>query len=87
LEQQDGVYATREPRAVGKPVAAPDFSLKRTSRLPTRLHPGDHGASPASDAVVSTRHLLNYRDTRAQIAQALAELAQAVRPGGSSRSI
>jgi SAM-dependent methyltransferase len=51
-------------------------------RLPTGLHPGDDGALPKSDAVVSTGHVLNYLDTRAQIAQALSELARAVRPGG-----
>jgi len=52
------------------------------ARLPTGLHPGDDGALPESDAVVSTGHVLNYLDTRAQIAEALSELAQAVRPGG-----
>jgi SAM-dependent methyltransferase len=51
-------------------------------RLPTGLHPGGDGALTESDAVVSTGHVLNYLDTRAQIAQALKELAQAVRPGG-----
>jgi SAM-dependent methyltransferase len=51
-------------------------------RLPTGLYPGDDGALPESDAVVSTGHVLNYLDTRAQIAQALGELARAVRPGG-----
>jgi SAM-dependent methyltransferase len=50
--------------------------------LPTGLEPGDNGALPESDAVVSTGHVLNYLDTRAQIAQALSELARAVRPGG-----
>jgi SAM-dependent methyltransferase len=50
--------------------------------LPTGLQPGDTGALPQSDAVVSTGHVLNYLDTRAQIAQALGELARAVRPGG-----
>ena len=51
-------------------------------RLPTGRHPGDDGALPESDAVVSTGHVLNYLDTRAQIAQALRELARTVRPGG-----
>jgi SAM-dependent methyltransferase len=51
-------------------------------RLPTGLRPGDNGALPQADAVVSTGHVLNYLDTRAQIAQALSELARAVRPGG-----
>jgi len=50
--------------------------------LPTGLRPGDKGALPESDAVVSTGHVLNYLHTRAQIAQALSELARAVRPGG-----
>jgi SAM-dependent methyltransferase len=50
--------------------------------LPTGLQPGDNGALPESNAVVSTGHVLNYLGTRAQIAQALGELAQAVRPGG-----
>jgi SAM-dependent methyltransferase len=46
------------------------------------LQPGSNGALPESDAVVSTGHVLNYLDTRAQIAQALSELAAAVRSGG-----
>src|SRR5262249_21004322 len=50
--------------------------------LPTGLQPDSNGALPESDAVVSTGHVLNYLDTRAQIAQALSELARAVRPGG-----
>jgi SAM-dependent methyltransferase len=37
---------------------------------------------PGADAVVSTGHVLNYLDTRADIAQALRELARAVRPAG-----
>ena len=56
-----------------------DFELVR---LPTGLPPGSNGALPESDAVVSTGHVLNYLDTRAQLAQALGELARAVRPGG-----
>jgi len=51
-------------------------------RLPTGLPPGSAGALPESDAVVSTGHVLNYLDTRADVAQALSELAHAVRPGG-----
>ncbi len=43
-------------------------------RLPTRL--------PPADAVVSTGHVLNYLDSRDDIAQALAELARATKPGG-----
>jgi SAM-dependent methyltransferase len=51
-------------------------------RLPTRKTPGMHGALPKCDAVLSTGHVLNYLDTRAEIAQALGELARAVQPGG-----
>ncbi|HEU0201370.1 MAG TPA: class I SAM-dependent methyltransferase [Burkholderiaceae bacterium] len=40
------------------------------------------GVLPTADAVVSTGHVLNYLDTRADIARALGELAQAVRAGG-----
>jgi SAM-dependent methyltransferase len=46
--------------------------------LPT----GQETCLPESDAVVSTGHVLNYLDTRDAIAQALRELAHAVRPGG-----
>jgi SAM-dependent methyltransferase len=60
-----------EPRA--------DFQVLR---LPTGRQPGSEGALPESAAVVSTGHVLNYLETRAQIAQALAELARAVRLGG-----
>jgi SAM-dependent methyltransferase len=51
-------------------------------RLPTGKTPGMHGALPKCDAVVSTGHVLNYLDTRAEVAQALGEVARAVRPGG-----
>jgi len=51
-------------------------------RLPTGLPAGAAKGLPVSDGVVSTGHVLNYLDTREQIAQALGELAQAVRPGG-----
>ncbi len=51
-------------------------------RLPTGRPTGTAGALPAADAVVSTGHVLNYLDSRADIAQALGELARAVRPGG-----
>lgn len=37
---------------------------------------------PRADAIVSTGHVLNYLDSREAIAQALTELAQALRPGG-----
>jgi 2-polyprenyl-3-methyl-5-hydroxy-6-metoxy-1,4-benzoquinol methylase len=50
-------------------------------RLPTRKPPGMDGL-PTCDAVISTGHVLNYLDTRAEVAQALGELARAVRPGG-----
>lgn len=43
-------------------------------RLPNEL--------PAVDAVVSTGHVLNYLDTREDIARALADLARALRPRG-----
>ena len=51
-------------------------------RLPTGLATGADAALPESDAVVSTGHVLNYLDTRDDIAQALGELARAVRAGG-----
>jgi len=56
-----------------------DFDV---ARLPTRLSAGTVGALPESDAVVSTGHVLNYLDTRADIAAALGELARSVRPAG-----
>ena len=52
------------------------------ARLPTGLAPGIAGALPDADAVVSTGHVLNYLDTRADVAQALGESARAVRPAG-----
>jgi SAM-dependent methyltransferase len=51
-------------------------------RLPTGLATGADGALPEGHAVVSTGHVINYLDSRAEIAQALGELARAVRPGG-----
>ena len=51
-------------------------------RLPTGLATDVPGGLPGADAVVSTGHALNYLDTRDAIAQALAEVARAVRPGG-----
>lgn len=39
-------------------------------------------ALPQCDAVVSTGHVLNYLDTREAIADALRDMARAVRPGG-----
>lgn len=50
--------------------------------LPTRRRPGEAGAVPAADAIVSTGHVLNYLDSREDLALALAELAAALRPGG-----
>ena len=50
--------------------------------LPTRRATGQPGALPSADAVVSTGHVLNYLDSRDDVARALAEVAQAVRPGG-----
>lgn len=53
--------------------AAAEFSVLA---LPARR------ALPVADAVVSTGHVLNYLDSREDIALALAEAAAAVRPGG-----
>jgi hypothetical protein len=53
-------------------------------RLPTGLATGVDGALPEAGAVVSTGHVLNYLDTREDIAQALGELGRAVRLGGSA---
>ena len=50
--------------------------------LPTRSAADQPGALPTADAVVSTGHVLNYLDSRDDVALALAEVAQAVRPGG-----
>lgn len=50
--------------------------------LPTRRSPGEAGALPAADAIVSTGHVLNYIGSREDLALALAELAAALRPGG-----
>jgi SAM-dependent methyltransferase len=50
--------------------------------LPTGVAAGAPGGLPLADAVVSTGHVLNYLDTRDDIARALGELACAVRPGG-----
>jgi SAM-dependent methyltransferase len=50
--------------------------------LPCRRPADAAGGLPSADAVVSTGHVLNYLDSRADIAAALTELAQAVRPGG-----
>jgi SAM-dependent methyltransferase len=50
--------------------------------LPTRRHAGEHGALPAADAVVSTGHVLNYLDSREDLALALAELAASLPSGG-----
>jgi len=50
--------------------------------LPTRRRPGEAGALPAADAIVSTGHLLNYLDSHEDLALALVELAAALRPGG-----
>lgn len=50
--------------------------------LPVRRRPGEPGALRPADAVVSTGHVLNYLDSRDDVALALAELAGALRPGG-----
>jgi len=60
---------------------APGADFKAV-RLPTGLPAGAADVLPQADAVVSTGHVLNYLDTRDEIARALAELARAVRPGG-----
>ena len=56
-----------------------DFDV---ARLPTGLAAGADGALPHADAVVSTGHVLNYLDTGDDIAEALGEVARAVRPAG-----
>jgi SAM-dependent methyltransferase len=53
-----------------------------TVGMPTRRRPGEGGALPAADAIVSTGHVLNYLDSRDDLALALAELAASLRPGG-----
>lgn len=50
--------------------------------LPTRKATGADGSLPLADAVVSTGHVLNYLDSRDDVALALGELARAVRAGG-----
>jgi len=50
-------------------------------RLPTGLS-GRDSPLPDADAVLSTGHVLNYLDTRDDIARALGELARALLPGG-----
>ena len=55
-----------------------DFEV---ARLPTASS-GRATVLPQADAVVSTGHVLNYLDTRDDIAQALDELARALRPAG-----
>ncbi|HEV8552094.1 MAG TPA: class I SAM-dependent methyltransferase [Casimicrobiaceae bacterium] len=52
-------------------------------RMPTGLAAGVDGALPEADAVVSTGHVLNYLDTRADIAQALGELARGASSGNA----
>jgi len=47
-----------------------------------RLPAGSLDALPQAEAVVSTGHVLNYLDSKRDIAQALRELAHALRPGG-----
>lgn len=51
-------------------------------RLPLGAAPTGSLPLPVADAVISTGHVLNYLDSREDIAQALADLARAVRPGG-----
>lgn len=51
-------------------------------RLPTAAAPDTWGGLPRADAIVSTGHVLNYLDSRDDIAAALGEMARALRPGG-----
>lgn len=60
---------------------APDGAFDAVA-LPTRRRTGEPGGVPAADAIVSTGHVLNYLDSREDLALALAELAVALRPGG-----
>jgi len=53
----------------------------RVMKLPTGSS-GRDARLPEADGVVSTGHVLNYLDTRDDIARALGELARALRPGG-----
>lgn len=50
--------------------------------LPTRRAAGTPRGLPSADAIVSTGHVLNYLESRDDIALALAEVAAALRPGG-----
>ena len=52
--------------------------------LPTARARDAPGGLPAADAVVSTGHVLNHRDGPETIAAALGQLADALRPAGSS---
>lgn len=54
----------------------------RVVSLPTRAAAGAGDALPVADAVVSTGHVLNYLDSRDDLALALGELAGALQPGG-----
>lgn len=51
-------------------------------KLPTGRPVGAKGALSSADAVVSTGHVLNYLDSREAVAEALREIARALRPGG-----
>jgi SAM-dependent methyltransferase len=51
-------------------------------RLPTMRPAGEDAGLPRVDAVVSTGHVLNYLESREDVALALAELAGALRSGG-----
>ena len=54
----------------------------RVVGLPTHRPAGADGGMPVADAIVSTGHVVNYLDSRADVGQALAELAAALRGGG-----
>ena len=51
-------------------------------KLPTGRPVGAEGALPSANAVVSTGHVLNYLDSPDAVAEALSEIARALRPGG-----
>jgi SAM-dependent methyltransferase len=51
-------------------------------KLPTGRPVGAQRALSSADAVVSTGHVLNYLDSRDAVAEALKEIARALRPGG-----
>lgn len=73
-------------RVHGLDASAAMIDLARThaprATFEVRALPAGPGALPRADAIVSTGHVLAYLDTRDAVAQALAELARALDPGG-----